>query len=73
MERVLGHSGDGLQEGARHLHADDGGCLEQAFLRRRQSVQAGGEDAVHGGGNVELNARLQRLPVGLQREQFLVL
>ena len=60
-------------EGKRYLHPDDRGRLEQALLGGWQAVEAGGKDAVHGGGDVELYASLQCIAVVPQCEQFLIL
>jgi hypothetical protein len=38
MERRLGHLGNGLQQGQRHLGADDRRRLEQALLLGGQAI-----------------------------------
>jgi hypothetical protein len=48
VELALGHLGDRLQEGTRHLFADGCSALQQVLLRGWQSVDAGGEDGLHG-------------------------
>jgi hypothetical protein len=47
-ERLVRHLGDGLKQGEGHLRADDRGGLQQALLLRRESVDAGGQDGLHG-------------------------
>src|SRR5262245_42233743 len=43
-ERILGQLRESLEQGARHLHADDGGDLHEMLLLRWQPVEAGGQD-----------------------------
>jgi hypothetical protein len=47
MQRRLGPLGDGLQQGQRHVGADDGGGLEQALLLGEQAIDARGEHRLH--------------------------
>jgi len=49
--------GDRLQEHPRHVFADDRGRLEKMLLGRRQPVDAGGEDGLHGRGHLDAGHR----------------
>ena len=52
-QRVLGQLGDRLEEGERHVLADDGGGLEKLLVLWRQPVDARGEDCLHRCGDVD--------------------
>ena len=45
---VLGQIGDGRQQREGHILADDRGRLEQPLLLRREAVDAGRQDRLHG-------------------------
>jgi hypothetical protein len=51
---VLRRVGNGEEQCHRHVLADDGGGLEQAFGLGGQSVDARGQDGLHGGGDLQL-------------------
>ena len=58
VEHGLGHVRNGLEQGEGHVRANHGGGLEQAFLLRRQPVEARRQHGLHR--RRDLNAR-QRL------------
>jgi hypothetical protein len=68
----LGQLGNGPQQGQGYLRADDRGGLEEARLRGRQPIDASGQDAVDGGGDVEVCACFQDIHVLLPGDQLLV-
>ena len=53
MQRRLGPLGDGLQQGQRHVGADDGGGLEQALLLGGQAIDARGQHRLYRGGHLQ--------------------
>ena len=50
---LLGQLRDGLQEGEGHLSADDRRGLEEPLLLGRQAVDAGRQDGLHRGGDLQ--------------------
>src|SRR6266542_1384676 len=48
-ERVVRKFGDGLEEGKRHVLADGCGGLKEALVLRDESIDASGEEGLHGG------------------------
>ena len=50
---LLGQLRDGLQEGEGHLGADDRRGLEETLLLGRQAVDAGRQDGLHRGGDLQ--------------------
>ena len=61
MQRLLGHVGNGLQQGPGHLGADDCGGLEQALVLRWQAVDAGRQHRLHRGRHLDCQQRLRQM------------
>jgi hypothetical protein len=59
-QRVVVEAGDGAQEGERHVLADHGGGLEQPLVLGRQSIDARGEDRLHGWRDLDGLRRLRQ-------------
>ena len=53
VQRRLGQLGNGLQQGQRHLRADDRGRLQEPLLLGRQAVDARRQHRLHRGGHLE--------------------
>ena len=53
VERLLGHVGNGLEQGQGYLCADDGRGLQQALLLGRQPVDAGRQHRLHRGRHLD--------------------
>ena len=56
---LLGHLGERLQERERHLRADDRGALKETLLVGRQPVDAGGENGLDGGRDLNGGGRVR--------------
>src|SRR5262249_11857423 len=58
VQCLLRQGSNSVQQGYRHLRADDGRNLEEALLRRRQAVDTGGQDRLDG----VWDAQRERMP-----------
>ena len=58
VQRLVGRVGDGLQQRPGHLGANDGGGLEQAFVLRRQPIDARRQQRLHCGRHLQGVERL---------------
>ena len=69
-EIVLVEIGHRLEDPQRHVLADHRRGLEQALLPRRQAVDAGGQDGVHGGRDPDgLQLRIQTVGAAFTDER----
>ncbi len=70
-ERLVGQLGDRLEQCQRHVLADDRGDLQEALVLRGKPVDAGRQDRLDGGGNLDRLDRLrQPIPASLPHQRL---
>src|SRR5215467_7881338 len=68
---AFGHFGDGAQQGHRHVLAEHGGGLEQPLVLGEETVDARGEDGLHGGRHLNgVDGLLQAIAPTAAQEGF---